>query len=195
MSDKQRVVKILVIGPIQSGKSSISNFLGQRSEVINKDYRPTAGVRIVEFNKEAPVNPKRPGQETASVQLWDVSGDSKYDQTWPAIQKNCQGCILVFNAENPKHEQEIEAWVNAFPKKCGIQPSMLIAFSHFLSGKPVPKTKQRQIKGLPTVSCYNTSIEEGAETIHPAFDKFFNNLMMNIYEKEEQLENNLIYKY
>ena len=74
---KGQSVKILIIGPVQSGKSSIANFLADREDVLSDSYRPTAAVRIVEFEKEAPKNPKRPGQEKVLVELWDVSGDSK----------------------------------------------------------------------------------------------------------------------
>lgn len=46
-------VKILLVGPEKSGKSSIANFLGSDGEgsIGSKDapYRPTAGVRVVEF--------------------------------------------------------------------------------------------------------------------------------------------------
>lgn len=38
----------------------------------------------------------------------------------------------------------------------------------------------------------NTSIEEGHETIHPAFEKFFDTIMNHIYENEDQMENNLM---
>ena len=50
-----------MIGPVQSGKSTITNFLADREDVLAGGYRPTAGVRIVEFEKEAPKNPRRPG--------------------------------------------------------------------------------------------------------------------------------------
>jgi Rab-like protein 5 len=39
---------------------------------------------------------------------------------------------------------------------------------------------------------YDTSIETGAETIGPAFSKFFNTLMLAIYEKEDKEEANLM---
>jgi hypothetical protein len=35
-------------------------------------------------------------------------------------------------------------------------------------------------------------VEEGASTILPAFDKFFTGLMMQMYEKQEKDENNLM---
>jgi len=34
------------------------------------------------------------------VELWDVSGDIKYERCWPAIQENVTGIILVYNSEN-----------------------------------------------------------------------------------------------
>ncbi len=45
---------------------------------MKANYRPTVGVRIVEFEKEAPKNPKRPGQGKVLIELWDCSGDPKF---------------------------------------------------------------------------------------------------------------------
>ncbi len=72
-------IKILIIGPLQSGKTAVANLLAERSQtdVVSNNYRPTVGVRILEFEKEAPRNPKRPGQERVMIELWDVSGDPK----------------------------------------------------------------------------------------------------------------------
>jgi GTPase SAR1 family protein len=147
---KGQTVKILLIGPVQSGKSTIANFLGDREDVLGGGYRPTVGVRVVEFEKEAPKNPRRPGQEKVLVELWDMSGDSRYpfpsalrfDNGWPAIQKGAQGIIFVYNADNPKHEQELEGWVNSFPKKIGIPATLCVGFAHHLSGKPIKGTSK-----------------------------------------------------
>jgi intraflagellar transport protein 22 len=70
-------IKILIIGPIQSGKSTIANYISEKSD-IPLPYRPTVGVRILEFEKQTPKNPKRPGQDKVMIELWDVSGDTKY---------------------------------------------------------------------------------------------------------------------
>lgn len=70
-------MKILIIGPPQSGKSRLANFIADREDNSTFGYRPTVGVRILEFEKEAPKNPRRPGQEKVMVELWDVSGDTK----------------------------------------------------------------------------------------------------------------------
>lgn len=77
LMNKGQSIKILVIGPMQSGKTAITNFLGDREDVLSAGYRPTQACRIVEFEKEAPKNPRRPVQEKVLVELWDVSGDTK----------------------------------------------------------------------------------------------------------------------
>ena len=70
-------VKVLVIGPKNSGKSTIANLLAGRKQVTTKNYRPTVGCRILEFEKEAPQNPNLPGDQRVTIELWDVSGDQK----------------------------------------------------------------------------------------------------------------------
>jgi hypothetical protein len=71
----------------------------------------------------------------SSVELWDVSGDqvcvlrvgvnrtsspltlimfgsmaSRYEACWPAIIKDANGVILVFNPESHVHESEAMLW-------------------------------------------------------------------------------------
>lgn len=56
----------------------------------------------------------------------------------------------------------------------------------------LPLKNIKLVKACPAVSVCNTSIEEGHETIHPSFDKFFTSIMNHIYETEDQMENNLM---
>ena len=86
-----------------SGKSTIANYISERVDSQPGEYRPTAGVRILEFEKDAPKHPKHPIQEKVLVELWDVSGDIKYERAWPSIQENTTGIILCYNVENTQH--------------------------------------------------------------------------------------------
>lgn len=72
---KGHKVKILMIGPMQAGKSTIANFIADREDISSSYYRPTVATRVLEFEKEAPKNPRRPGSEKVLIELWDVSGD------------------------------------------------------------------------------------------------------------------------
>ena len=40
-------LKILVVGPEASGKTTVVNYLAQKSNVLEAPYRPTKNVRIV----------------------------------------------------------------------------------------------------------------------------------------------------
>lgn len=54
----------------------IANFLSDSVENLGGDYRPTAGVRIVEFETQN-LNGKNTGLK-ADIELWDCSGDLKW---------------------------------------------------------------------------------------------------------------------
>lgn len=43
----QEKLKILLVGPSQSGKSTVANYLSGRSDVISPTYTPTVGLRIL----------------------------------------------------------------------------------------------------------------------------------------------------
>ena len=59
---------------IQSGKTTIANFLAEATE-IPYDYRPTQGVRILEFEiNDIEVNNERISRD---LELWDCSGNHK----------------------------------------------------------------------------------------------------------------------
>lgn len=60
-------VKILVIGPEASGKSTIVNYLADKQNVLESPYRPTSGVRIVEHETHV-------DNRLVSIEFWDVSG-------------------------------------------------------------------------------------------------------------------------
>lgn len=67
--------KILFLGPCETGKTTIANYLADASEVIGGQYRPTQGVRILEFESNGlEINGRN---ISAEVELWDCSGDKK----------------------------------------------------------------------------------------------------------------------
>merc|ERR1719183_2717886 len=99
--------KVLLVGPTEGGKSTIANVLAENSESASDTYRPTVGVRILEFEGEV-----RCVSQQVTIELWDVSGDfiqPKYTKCWQAIQKDAVGCVLVYNPERANHEQDVES--------------------------------------------------------------------------------------
>ena len=76
-------VKILVLGPSKAGKTTIANILGDLQDGISSIYRPTSGCRIVDFERDPPPSVSNLGK--INVELWDVSGDFKYEKCWAPI--------------------------------------------------------------------------------------------------------------
>lgn len=76
-------------------------------EVAVSDYRPTQAVRIVEFESyELSAEDMRVEPD---VELWDCSGDQKFEQCWPAIRRFADAVIIVANADFNKG-QDLVFW-------------------------------------------------------------------------------------
>lgn len=44
------------------------------------------------------------------LQLWDISGDKRYRNCWPAIFKGVHGIVLVYNTNKRNHAEELDEW-------------------------------------------------------------------------------------
>eukprot|EP00938_MAST-03A_sp_MAST-3A-sp1_P004390 g4390.t1 len=126
-------MKILLVGPAHSGKSTIANFLaadGKSSTIGSPDtkYEPTVGVRILEFDQGGSSESKT--SRTISIELWDCSGRQEFEKCWPAIQDKADGVILVYNPDNRAHGAQLELWYEYFVKKAGLKASQVLVFAH-----------------------------------------------------------------
>ena len=120
-------VKILMLGPSKAGKSTISNILGDLQEGISTVYRPTNGCRIVDFERDPPASMAN-NFGKIHIELWDVSGDFKYEKCWAPIQQDAQGIIFVYDNTNPDSEDDLKRFVESFPKALRIKQSMCLCF-------------------------------------------------------------------
>jgi Rab-like protein 5 len=76
-------IKLLVVGPLKSGKSTIANIIGEIADGLGDIYRPTHGLRVVECERDPP--PAVASFGKINLELWDVSGDFKYEKCWAPI--------------------------------------------------------------------------------------------------------------
>lgn len=67
--------KLLLIGPSESGKTVLANFLSDTVETVGGEYCPTQGVRILEFESQNEGSGDK--SSTCEVELWDCAGDFK----------------------------------------------------------------------------------------------------------------------
>mmetsp|Transcript_10890 Transcript_10890/g.20478 ORF Transcript_10890/g.20478 Transcript_10890/m.20478 type:complete len:189 (-) Transcript_10890:554-1120(-) len=99
------VAKVCVVGPPMSGKTYLCRLLAE-TEAAHCVYETTEGVRIQELHRKV-------GNDSVNVQLWDCSGNPKYQSCLPAMAKDCNGLILVYNCEQGDQESELEKWYQA----------------------------------------------------------------------------------
>lgn len=168
MAAEARALKILLIGPSKVGKTTIANFLSEHTDTLRaKDtYTPTAALRVVEFERDIS-NDQYSGNHNVAVQLWDVAGDHKYEMCWPAIMKDADGVVMVYNPDNKAHEKEIEIWYEFFAREAGIDDDKCLALAH----TPTPGPKPRPPKALQHVRLQGTSFESPG-LLRMEFDKY-----------------------
>ncbi|CAG9535492.1 unnamed protein product [Cercopithifilaria johnstoni] len=116
-------IKILVLGPLKSGKTTISNYLADSSDISLNTYRPTRGVRIVEFESN---DLELDGERVeAEIELWDCSGDKQYERCWPVIRHNTNGVILVCRPDQD-NGSALLPWYEEFVQRRNIDPSLVL---------------------------------------------------------------------
>ena len=122
-----------MVGPCQSGKTMIANFLSDATENVGADYRPTVGARILEF--EMPSLNVASQNVKAEVEMWDVSGSNQFEGCWSAIQRDAHGVIFVFNPDSAAQAKQLDAFHQAFVQGRNIPDSACVVFAHFLSSQ------------------------------------------------------------
>ena len=164
-------LKILVIGPEKSGKSVISNYLYNPTKDTIQVYRPTVGTRILEL--ERPVDTGEDGDKMVSIQLWDTSGHIKYEHIWSLLKEDVDGIIIVGNGDKLNQKDEIEGWINNFPKKMKIPPNKCLGLLNHPSGK----IQSNDGINILNVNFTDTSFETKGSTIGPLFEGFLQKLL------------------
>lgn len=130
--------KVLVVGPKDSGKTRLANYIAEfETQPALDEYAPTAGARILEFDRDV-AQPGKRGLSQLAVELWDCSGDQCYESCWPAILSGATGCILVFEASK---SQEGMRWFSAYVKKLGLSSAQVLVVVHHKEGG-VPEQTQ-----------------------------------------------------
>ncbi|XP_027058261.1 intraflagellar transport protein 22 homolog isoform X3 [Pocillopora damicornis] len=178
--------KILVLGPCESGKSVIANFLSDATETSGGEYHPTQGVRILEFESNGiEISPGKTAN--CEVELWDCSGNHKFSTCWAAFQKDTNGVLIIYNPDQSSHDKELETWYTQFVQSQGLKDSQCIVFAH--RRPSAADTTRSQIPSvLSRVTCIQTNLDEEPETVREEFHNFLAKVISNWTDKRDQEE-------
>jgi Rab-like protein 5 len=175
-------LKVLLVGPEKCGKSQMANFLAELTENLpgpGAPHTPTAGVRILEFDRQLGDGQSKNSWERdtkVAIELWDVSGHHQYEACWPAVMKDSDAVILMYNVENQGHIREIELWYEFFIQNAGLSDQQCVAFAHRSdSQKLIPKVKNPRIGQVPIIG--TAADDESLPIIQKEFDTFVQELI------------------
>ncbi|XP_068271891.1 intraflagellar transport protein 22 homolog isoform X2 [Nyctibius grandis] len=196
--------KVLLVGPrehikflwvffapafCQSGKSVLANFVSESIEGIGS-YSPTQGVRILEYEKpNLNSNSKGAG---CRFELWDCSGDQKFEACWPALMKDSHGVIIIFNPELPSHLKEIEMWYSCFVQQQPLPDSQCLLVAHHKPGSAGDTENLSLAHPLNKLKLIHSNLEEDPEDVRMEFMKYFRSMITLINESREREEMSII---
>ncbi|XP_009558469.2 intraflagellar transport protein 22 homolog [Cuculus canorus] len=178
--------KVLLVGPRESGKSVLANFVSESIEGIGS-YSPTQGVRILEYE----MNSNRKGG-ACQFELWDCSGDQKFETCWPALMKDSHGVVIVFNPELPSHLKEIEMWYSYFVQQQPLLDSQCLLVAHHKPGSTGHTENLSLAYPLNKLKLVHSNLEEDAEDVRMEFNKYFRSIITFINESREKEEMSII---
>ncbi|XP_010083802.1 PREDICTED: intraflagellar transport protein 22 homolog, partial [Pterocles gutturalis] len=173
----------------QSGKSVLANFVSENTKRIGS-YSPTQGVRIVEYDM--------PNENSSSkgagcrFELWDCSGDQKFETCWPALMKDSDGVIIIFNPELPSHLKEIEMWYSCFVQQQSLLDSQCLLVAHHKPGSAGDTENLSLAYPLNKVKLIHSNLEEDPEDVRMEFMKYFRSIITLINESREREEMSII---
>ena len=109
------------------------------------------------------------------IELWDMSGDRRFESTWPAIKYGANGVIIVLDAVNDKYEATIDEWMNNFCTE--INKENVTCFSYKKDdSKGLSKVKQsHQFPNL--IIC---EVTNSMDSLLPNFNKFITKLLLKL---------------
>lgn len=178
--------KVAVVGPLESGKTILSNFLSEATASSDKEYRSTQGVRILEFESDG-VHSDTGKAFRVEVELWDCSGRKRFETCWPAFSKDVHGVLIVVKSEHLKQEKEVERWYSYFVKRQQLKDSqcLLIVLSKDKDrSHPVEISKSSK---MAAVKCVHATRED-LESIRSEFALLLTTLCDTSKEAQDKAE-------
>ncbi|KAE8622634.1 hypothetical protein XENTR_v10005317 [Xenopus tropicalis] len=179
--------KVLVVGPTESGKTILANFISDATETIGGEYNPTQGVRILEF--ECPNGNKG---SSCEVELWDCGGDSKFESCWPVIMKDSHGVIIVFSADIPSHLKEIEMWHLNFIQKQRLQENRCLLIAHKKPGSGDERERLNLSPALAKLTLIYSNLEDDPEDVRMELMKYLRGIVSSLSESRDREEMSII---
>ena len=179
-SKEFKLYKVIILGKYGVGKTTIINKLMIKE--ISGEYEPTLSIDIKYI--QAKVNDK-----IIQIQIWDCCGNEKYAQGIQNLYKNASITLLVYALNDRNTFNDLNTWHNILK---------IHSFENiiFLIGNKNDLEKEREISKEEGENYKNNYDDiklflETSALNGNNIDKLLDNIVISIYEKETNDDNNL----
>ncbi|XP_014773442.1 intraflagellar transport protein 22 homolog isoform X1 [Octopus bimaculoides] len=181
--------KVLLLGPMESGKTVLANFLCKATEVTN--ISPTVGVRIMEFEQPMILD----GRNTvADIELWDCSGDHRYESCWAAFSKDANGIIFVYNPDRTNHNKELEELLAYFLPQTGLTTNHCFCVSNVRAEAYNAPVRSELPPSFQNIQCIEANLESSSADLREQLEKFLMTVLVAMTDKRDQEELSIMNK-
>lgn len=118
MEDQKTIVKVVIVGDADVGKSSIVTRYHENKH--NPNIHPTLGAACVE--KEVIYS-----GNTYILSMWDTAGQEAYRNLVPMYFRNSQIAIIVVDVTKPKADSIVDYWYPMVMSNCDENIIVLLA--------------------------------------------------------------------
>lgn len=182
-------LKVALVGPKSSGKTRIANHLAGLLFPSEIKTEPTIGCRILTFDKQFPTKTREGAavDVVTRIELWDLSGDMRFEACWPAVADEMHAVIVVFDPGSKQQAQDVRLWCEWFAARGRLQNEQCMIFAHGnLTANHKPLTVKAGGRQLP-MRIVNVNLkartdpEEDAERIVTSVDIEFTKFLGGVY--------------
>ena len=171
--DYDYIFKILIIGDISVGKTSIVlKFTDENHELVAPTIGVDLHVKIIEVD-----------DKKVKLQLWEVSGDEKFKYLVSKYYRNCQGLIMMFDLTNKESFENLQSRMNHFKENsleyCDDIPNILVGNKKdLISLRSVSHEEVLDFASDLNIPYIETSAKT-SDNINEVFEKIAREIKMN----------------
>ena len=177
---KEKFFKLIIIGDIGTGKSSIINSLVKGK--FKENYQATIGFDIFKYTRKV-------NDIIININIWDTCGLIDFSSCTTNLFKDAIIAIIVYEIDKRKSFENIQNWVNLF--KLNSQPDTII----FIVGNKSDLEDKREVKKeegieytkLNNFNCFMETTAKDDTIVNELFQQALARLYeyYKIYDKNE----------
>ncbi|XP_030648950.1 intraflagellar transport protein 22 homolog isoform X2 [Chanos chanos] len=116
----------------------------------------------------------------------------RFESCWPALMKDSNGVIIVFNPDVPSHLKEVETWHSTFISSQGLSDSQCLLIAHHKPGSGADSTRPPLASQLNKLPLIHSNLEEDPEKVRLEFRSYLGNIVQTLSESQDREEMSIL---